>query len=298
MDPQTLKELVITYQATMAWANLAPSTKRQRRRHYEYMLNYFGGTMSLKDAELHGIRRKVANWRDMMAQTGPYESREAVVTMTSLFNFALREGYMEDNPIRGMRPVAPPVSLVDQLWSDAQVEAFMAHARKDIGDLFTVALWTGLRSGDVRQLCTSQLSEGWIEMRTQKTGGIVLIPYYLSPDLLKILSPIQFLKWKPDAPIFRAPRGRPWFLSSMHKSFSATKKRAALPAEGLRFHDLRGTFMTRCSSAGCTPDEIAVLTGAVQTRTSMRAYIAATRDKAERAYRKLIAHHYPEKAAA
>ena len=54
-------------------------------------------------------------------------------------------------------------------------------------------------------------------------------------------------------------RGLPWGENTFRKAWALATGKAGI--EGLTFHDLRGTAVTRLSEAGCTPQEVATITG-------------------------------------
>src|SRR5262245_13672 len=54
-------------------------------------------------------------------------------------------------------------------------------------------------------------------------------------------------------------REQPWGENAFRKAWALATKKAGI--EGLTFHDLRGTAVTRLSEADCTPQEIATITG-------------------------------------
>jgi integrase len=54
-------------------------------------------------------------------------------------------------------------------------------------------------------------------------------------------------------------KGRPWTSHGFSSSWRKACAKAGI--SGLTFHDLRGTAVTRLSAAGCTPQEIATITG-------------------------------------
>lgn len=59
--------------------------------------------------------------------------------------------------------------------------------------------------------------------------------------------------------ILNSSPGRPWSGDGFRTSFGRACDEAGI--EVLTFHDLRGTAVTRLSIAGCSPQQIATITG-------------------------------------
>ena len=54
-----------------------------------------------------------------------------------------------------------------------------------VRDLFLIGCWTGLRFSDWNKVTTKNISDGFLELKQQKTGGAVIIP--LHPEVKKII---------------------------------------------------------------------------------------------------------------
>jgi integrase len=86
-------------------------------------------------------------------------------------------------------------------------------------------------------------------------------------------------------------RGTRWTGDGFSASFRKTCEAAGI--EGLTFHDLRGTAVTRLAIAGCTDPEIATITGhSMKTVQEMldRHYLSRDIAMAESAIAKLEKH--------
>ena len=94
-----------------------------------------------------------------------------------------------------------------------------------------------------------------------------------------------------SAVILTTVTGRPWKGKNLQHRWKAAMKRAGI--EGLHFHDLRGTALTMLSEAGCTPQEIAAITGHSLRYIGqiLDVYLARTRVLAENAILKLEARN-------
>src|SRR6185436_10703594 len=111
-----------------------------------------------------------------------------------------------------------------------------------------LAMFTGLRKGDVLALTKTAIRNGRIWRRTGKTGQEVSIPIH--PDLAKLLAvaPTQ------DAVTISATtNGTPWSTSGFNSTFIkaiAKLEMAGRVEPGLTFHGLRHTCGTLLVEAG------------------------------------------------
>jgi integrase len=116
-----------------------------------------------------------------------------------------------------------------------------------------LAIWTGQRQGDLLRLTWDAYDGQFIRLRQSKGGTRVKIP---------VGAPLK-------AVLDRAPRITKVILTTTRNGawtedgFRASWGKACDTAEidGLTFHDLRGSAVTRLAEAGATVPEIASITG-------------------------------------
>lgn len=141
----------------------------------------------------------------------------------------------------------------DKVWSDGDLEAFMAVARPEMRLALMLALWTGQRQGDLLRLPWSAYDGRYIRLKQSKTGVRVTIPagapLKAMLDALPRRSPVVMLS------SFK----RPWTEDSFRVAWGRTAAQANI--DDRTFHDLRGTAVLHLALAGCTEAEIATITG-------------------------------------
>jgi len=118
-----------------------------------------------------------------------------------------------------------------------------------------LAVWTGQRQGDLLRLPWSGYDGTYIRLRQSKGGRRVVVP--VSSELKAALDAAAKTKQGPIILVNSA--GLPWNSASFKVVWRRACKAAGI--EGLTFHDLRGTFVTRAALAGSTEAEIAAITG-------------------------------------
>jgi integrase len=103
-----------------------------------------------------------------------------------------------------------------------------------------------------------------------KTDSFVPVP--LDSEIKKILNRME----KSAPTILTTKTGATFKKRYFIRCFDDVKVAAGLGDSDLHFHDLRGTFITLLSAVGCTPQQVAVVSGhRLQTVTSiMEKYMA------------------------
>ncbi|MGB8103945.1 MAG: tyrosine-type recombinase/integrase, partial [Pseudolabrys sp.] len=163
---------------------------------------------------------------------------------------------IRENPVKGVRRVRRPreAPKANRPWTEDERRTVLAEAPHQVRVAVALAMFTGLRKGDVLALTKNAVRAGHIWRRTGKTGQEVSIPAH--PDLIRLLQ---------DAPAHNAvtiaatSRGTPWTVSGFNSTFikAITKlEREGKVGEGLTFHGLRHTVGTLLVEAGVNLDTV------------------------------------------
>ncbi|MCK6682053.1 MAG: site-specific integrase [Thermoanaerobaculia bacterium] len=135
--------------------------------------------------------------------------------------------------------------------------------------LLLAGMRTGLRKGDLLRLKWKQvnLDEGWIEVMTAKKN--VPVALGITPDLHAALSRCHHCA-DPDGLVFLRPDDEPWTIQSVKDVFNLAKRVAGITRR-LRFHDAtRHTLGSTLVTAGMTLEEVAVVLGHRDFRSTAR----------------------------
>jgi integrase len=141
----------------------------------------------------------------------------------------------------------------DCLWTEADLGKLLSVASVEVRAVVLFALWTGQRQGDLLRLPWSAFDGQRIRLRQSKKGRHVVVP--VTEELGAVIASLP----RVSPLILTSSEGRPWTSDGFRTSFGRACDRAGI--EGLTFHDLRGTAVTRLALAGCTTVEIASITG-------------------------------------
>ncbi|UHD44011.1 tyrosine-type recombinase/integrase [Aureimonas altamirensis] len=226
------------------------------RRLREYRIGKAG--LALTDLSIRAIQEPNARglfkaWRDTMAderRTADY----AWVTLARILSVAKDNGRISVNVCeRGGRLYT--ADRAEKIWTADDIQAIMQHGSEPLRMAFLMALWTGQREGDLLRVPWSAYDGSRIRIRQGKTGARVSIPVG-QPLKVALDAAAQSKK---TTTILANTRGRSWTEDGFRASWGKACRSAGI--EGLTFHDIRGTAVTRLALAGCSTSQIAAITG-------------------------------------
>jgi integrase len=247
----TLQGVLDSYVASPKFLDLAPRTRRDYAKHVRKIEAEYGDFPIAAFAE-RGARGEFLSWRDRLASDSRRQADYTYSVLALILSWAFDRGMVPANPCE--RPGRTYRSeRIDNIWSPDDEASFLKFAPPHIGLAFTLALWTGQRQGDLLRLPWSAYDGDRIRLRQGKTKAHVVIP--IGAPLKRMLDGTK----KSAVTILCTSRNTAWTEGGFRASWRTACKAAGV--EGLTFHDLRGTAVTRLSIAGCTVPEIAAITG-------------------------------------
>lgn len=231
-----------------------PLKKKKTRETYQPLLDDLArkhGRMPVEAIEELGSRSIFEEWRDGMAPT-PVKAKLAWAVVRRLFSFSVEAELLRRNPCTGSSGYFA-ASRREIIWSDSEIALFKARAPKQLVHALVMALETGQRQGDLLRLTWSAYDGNHIRLQQEKTGKHVTIR--VSAELRLMLENLD----RRAVTILTNSKGQPWTSSGFQSSWRASSKRIGI--EGKRFHDLRGTFITKARRAGATIEQIVHASG-------------------------------------
>jgi integrase len=153
-----------------------------------------------------------------------------------MFRLARTWSLMGTDPLDGVKRLKEPEKSV-RILSPEEETRLLAAAPAHLRDLIILALNTGLRLGELRQLAAGDvdLEVGALTVRQSKTDRVRHVP--LNQKARAVVE-----RGLADGfPTILHYQGQP--IGNVHRSWYKAIKKAKLP--GLRIHDLRHTFATR-----------------------------------------------------
>ena len=257
--------IVLAYLKSREWNALADRTKRDWRCHLSDFRDEFGDwrTSIFEDPR---IAQDMADWRDAHPSVRQGQMRMEVVSR--LFSWARGRGFTRANPTEPLERIYK-ADRSDVIWTDNELQAVLSASNQNLQWAIRLAVETGLRQGDLIRLPWSAISDVSIQYVTAKRKKPVIIP--ITPALRELLAEIP----KASPIVLLSSVGRAWTSDGLRTSFSKAKKRSGI--EGKRWHDFRGTAVTRLAKPNLRLDDIARIIGWSRNRIEeiMTRYVSA-----------------------
>ena len=270
--PGTMRALAVLFYTSLGFRTLKPITQST----YRNILDRFCRETD-RSGQPYGDKRVATLQRhhivSLMAERAdkPDSANGLRKVLRALMTHALEMGIRTDDPTRDVKALRVK-TLGYHSWTDEEIGQFEGrHASGTRARLaLSLLLFTGQRRGDVIRMGRQHVREGHLYVRQQKTGAELAIP--IVPEL--------------QSAIEEGPTGHLTFLTTeLGKPFSPAGFgnwfRAQCDAAGLihcSAHGLRKATARRLAEAGCTPHEIAAITGHKSLREIVR-YTEAANQK-------------------
>jgi integrase len=242
--------LIAEYKASADYQQLASSTKKSYLSYFKLIEVEFGN-MPIAALSDQRIRSDFKTWRDAMVST-PRKADLAWSVLARVLSFAKDRGRISNNPCeRGGRLYT--AHRTEKVWSENDIQRLLKFGSVEMRLATLFALCTAQRQGDLLRLRWSDYDGETIRLVQSKTGR---------PVSIRVVEPLKTeLKTAPRRGpfIITNTKGLPWTSDGFRTSWAKLCGRANI--DGLTFHDLRGTAITRLAHAGATPQEIASVSG-------------------------------------
>lgn len=212
----------------------------------------------------------VAEYRDARLGIGMSNNtvRLELALLSHLFTIAIKEwrvGLLY-NPVANIRKPSPGKGRDRRLHKDEETllfEACDAYPNPMLGWITRIALYTGMRSGEIKSLTRSQvdLDKRTVHLTETKNGSARTVP--LTRQATEVFRAALSHPVRPlDTDlIFWGEPGRDGIRRpyEFRPAWVRTLKRAGI--KGLRFHDLRHEAVSRMVEAGLGDQEVSAISG-------------------------------------
>lgn len=255
-NKRTLTKLITLWQQSSSWADLKPRS----RRHYQTYINHV-----LRWAEVTNnpdpttLRR--ADVEKLLSMFGEQQStkRHLRKTLRLVMDQAVADGWRTDNPCDGIRIKSSEskVTLWEQDDVDFYVKACENAGRPSLARIILMEWEIGQRMTDVRRYrpgAEYNVATGVFSFDQSKTGSSVTIR--VSETVRAMLEAAA----KGNLFLFHDDKtGKAFTEGSLPKAFA--RVREASGGKHLVLRCLRHSCVVQLARAGCTPSEIAAVTG-------------------------------------
>lgn len=234
-------------------------TKAQYRASFEAIRNEFG-PVKLIAFQSRKMRPNIKKWHTSFART-PRTADVHLGTLVRLLNHALDEGLITSHVASDIDRLhsADRSSII---WEPDEIAALLNACPTEALRLsLRFASLVGLRQADCIHAPITGVKANHIELFTSKSGGRLEVVIPIFPELREVLDALDRLrsKYRHTIPtILFNSRGRPWTGHGLRASFRKAREACGIRK---RFHDLRGTAVTRLKLAGLENEDIAEVVG-------------------------------------
>jgi integrase len=266
----TVGDLVVSFYKSPYFENLKPNSQRL----YRLVLDKFSqqdGHRLVRDMP----RRVAMSIIEEIGATRPGMANLTLKAMRRLFAYAIKREMRDDNPFVGIESYKLGTH---HTWTDAEIATYEAvwqiGSRERLA--FDLLLYTGQRVGDVAAMRRSDIRNGAIHLKPEKTGDELVIPVHA--NLLRSMkaSPTKGLT------LIGQANGRPISGGGLSSLIERAARAAGLPAKCVP-HGLRKARMRRLAERGATTKEIASVSGHKTLKEVERYTVAADQARLARA---------------
>ena len=255
----TLLSIISKYLASYADRALRPKTLIEVKRNLTVQWK------PLHEAPANGLERSAVAGRlaDIATESGPFAANRARAYLAAMFNWAIEQGIVDQNPVVGTGKLTKEVSR-DRILNDAELALVWQNCGPgDYGIIIKMLILTGQRREEVAAMCWNELdldANLWsIAAHRTKNGRAHDVP--LSPLASAILRDIEkrsdreYVFGSREGPFSGWSKAKSHLDARIAKSIKEGTARAkAMPQ--WRIHDLRRTTATRMAYLGVQPHVI------------------------------------------
>lgn len=249
-SPDLFRSIIADYKASADFTGLRERTRADYLKHIKRIEDKFG-EMPIAALEDPRVTQSFLKWRDGMANS-PRQADYGLTVLWLVLNWARARGLTTYRPPARVKRLYK-ADRAQLIWEPQDIAKFLAVAPTRVQHAMVLAMETGQRQGDLLTLSWNAYDGEWIELRQAKTARRVRVP------VSKVLRPVLESIPRAATTILTDSRGQPWKPNSFRRAWRAATRAAGISK--LTFHDVRGTAVTRLAEEGCTPQEVAAITG-------------------------------------
>lgn len=252
--------LILEKKSDRKHLRLSPKTRYGYERSFEFLLKIFGGEQvsSIRREEIESL------YDSLLKEKGVFVANGHIKVLSLLLNFAVRKGYILHSPMTLFDLEQAPHRKT--LWSDEAFNAFIETAKKERPSVALAAMlsrWTAQRRGDVLKMKWSDIVNGHIIVRQNKTGVEVRCPLDLIPQLADMLDAT------PKDSVFivtSETTHRPYKADNFSRNFrrvldKAIEEHPDIDFQNMLLIDFRRTLITDMGDSSCSDGEMRSVSG-------------------------------------
>jgi integrase len=244
IDPNLVVSIL---DAFLTWekGQRAKATYEGHRWHIQRFIDAVPGIATLSVSDFRPYHLK--NWVDGFVGVGDTHRRNAIRSVKRAFSWAIEYGYIEKNPIAGVR--CPSPGRRDKLITPETFAKILGKVRDQrFRDLLTFAWETGARPQEVKRIEVRHFEAQLARIRFPKEeskGKKRARIIYLTDTALEIVK--RMVDQQQSEIIFRNRRGQPWTSYAINCRLCRIAKKIG---EKFALYDFRHSFAHRMLVSG------------------------------------------------
>ena len=180
------------------------------------------------------------NQAERVREVKPATVNRYLATLKRMFNLAVREGYMDRNPVWKVEMYKEKPR--DRVISHDEFHTLISYMPKHTAAITTVAYYSGMRLGEILSLRWNQVNLAERLVYLEETKNDEPRKVYLNDELMEVFRSHRF---QHEEYVFTY-EGEP--ITTLKRSFKRACREAGI--QDFRFHDLRRCFRTNLRKAG------------------------------------------------
>jgi integrase len=276
--PGSMRALAISYYNSLEYLAMKPSSQRVRRNIIEKFCRETDA-----NGQRYGDKRAALLQREhivrlMAVRASKPESANGLrKALRAIMQHALAINIRGDDPTQGIRPIAAASRHGFHTWDEVEIAQF--EAKHPVGSkarlAFALGLFTGQARQDVVAMGPQHVRDEVLSWTRKKTAHSTAIELFIPvlPELRAILN----AKSSGHLTFLTTALGKPFTAAGFGNWFRDQCDAAGLPH--CTFHGLRKAAARRLAEYGCTPHEIAAITGHATLKEIERYTKAASRKR-------------------
>lgn len=278
-DP-TFAEFAQTFLAAKK-GEVKPSTLTDYREVIKNHLDPFFGRMRLSEISPTKVQGFLVGMQEK--EVSPATVGKVYRVLKVILRHALVLGFIDRDPTIGIRQPRVEKREMDHL-NVGEVEALLEAADGDLRDIIAVAVFSGLRQGEIfalrwqdidfeagiiRVVRSYRRPQGFTDLKSSSSRRTVPMMPRLAEMLKRRFEVCG--RPSPDALVFPSAAGTPLDRPNLvTRGFEPSLERAGL--RRIRFHDLRHTYASLCIAAGMDPKALQQAMGHSSITVTMDTY--------------------------
>lgn len=264
-----LDGLLTAYLESPDFAGLAVRTKSDQQKHLSVVRGRWAA-LPLEALKAEGMRKAILDWRDTYGKT-PKTADAYMGALGRVLSWAKKRGDIQVNPIENA-PRIYKSNRADKIWVKRDLIKLLKGQSPEFRRAILLAIFTGLRLGDLVELTWAEVGEDAMTVATNKSGETTIA---VIPITAKAKAILKQIGRKDLGCVLTHSRGEPWTEWGLQTAMQRAKVKAKI--KGLTFHDLRGTAATHFIRGGLPPADVAGVMGweTERVQTIARRYVTS-----------------------